>query len=381
MVSGKSPSLLVLSFSEIESDARVLKQVRLFAERGFDVYTCGFGDAPPEATRHFRLSPQVPRKLVLVQAALYRLHLYRSAYWVNPYVRAARKVLRELKVERVIANDLDTAALALAIAPAQRVHLDLHEYWPGRDDNNAAWVRLRQPFMKWQLRTFASKIASVTTVSTTIARRYADEFGIAAGTVTNASPYRNLVPRQVSAPIRLVHSGASRANRRIEVMMRAVAASKNDVLFDLYLTGMGTPYHDQLLQLADELGERIQVLPPVPHESLVDKLNEYDIGIHLLPPTNSNNMLALPNKFFDYVQARLGLIIGPTASMADLLHEYSLGVVASDFTTESLTAAIDDLDVASVQAYKSRSDAAAHELSAEAQNGVWSEAIARLDRS
>ena len=380
MGSGTSRSVLILSFSEIVSDARVLKQVRLFEERGYEVITCGFGDAPAEATRHLAVSPRVPRKLVLLQAALYRLHLYRWAYWVNPYVQAARKAIRNVQFRTVLANDLDTAALALGVAPAARVHLDLHEYWPGRDDNNPAWVRLRQPFMKWQLRTFATRVGSVSTVSTTIARRYANEFGIAASTVTNASPYRDAVVGTVSAPIKLVHSGASRANRRIEVMMRAVAASENDVVFDLYLTGVGTPYHDELVKLADELGERVRVLPPVPHESLADTLSEYDVGIHLLPPTNTNNLLALPNKFFDYVQARLGLVIGPTASMAELLRQYSLGVVAADFTLEALTAAIDNLDVTAVQAYKLNSDAAAHQLAAEVQSIGWAEAIETLDQ-
>ena len=43
------PKLLILSFSPIASDARVLKQVDLFAE-DYEVTTCGYGPAPAGAT-------------------------------------------------------------------------------------------------------------------------------------------------------------------------------------------------------------------------------------------------------------------------------------------------------------------------------------------
>ncbi len=375
---GGAPRLLIVSFSEIAADARVLKQVRHFAERGYLVTTCGFGAAPAEACDHVEVSPEESRRQVLVRAALLRLHWYRLAYWSTPYVRAARDALRGRAFDAVLANDLDTAGLALALSPAEKVHLDLHEYWPGRDDNNEAWVRLRQPYMNWQLRRYASRARSVTTVSDTIARRYGDEFGIVSGTVTNASPLRDFDALPVASPIRLVHSGASRANRRIEDMMRGVAASSLDATLDLYLTGQGTPYYESLARLAEELGDRVRLLPPVPQDRLVETLHAYDVGIHLLPPTNTNNALALPNKFFDYVQARLAIVIGPTASMAELLRSYELGLVTDDFSVEAFARALDGLDAEQVTRFKRNSDAAAEPLSAEVQNEVWGRAVAAI---
>ncbi len=82
---------------------------------------------------------------------------------------------------------------------------------------------------------------------------------------------------------------------------------------------------------------------PVPSAELIETLNDYDVGIHVLPPTNTNNELALPNKFFDYVQARLALVIGPTPSMVEILREHDLGIVTADFEPASLTAALDAL--------------------------------------
>ena len=49
------PRVLILSFSPIASDARVLKQVRLFADR-YDVTTCGFGPQPHPGVEHVQVA-------------------------------------------------------------------------------------------------------------------------------------------------------------------------------------------------------------------------------------------------------------------------------------------------------------------------------------
>ena len=215
-------------------------------------------------------------------------------------------------------------------------------------------------------------------MSDTIADRYRDEFGVTCGVVRNAAPLQELEPTSVGSPLRIVHSGGAQPNRRIEVMMEAVAASSADVILDLYLTQQTSPYAQGLRDLAEQLGERVTVYPPVPQAELVRTLNAYDVGIHVLPPTNTNNALALPNKFFDYLQARLGMIIGPTADMARLLAQYDVGVVADSFDVDAVTRAIDSLDPAQVGEWKRNAHARAAEGSAERQEHVWREAIEAL---
>ncbi|WP_040504917.1 glycosyltransferase [Leucobacter chromiiresistens] len=366
--------MLILSFSRIESDARILKQIRLFAD-DFAITTCGYGARPEGTVAHIEVDSAEPRLVVLLRAAFIRLHLFALAYWITPAVRQAKRGLRKRDFDVVLANDLDTVGVALTVAPQNRVHVDLHEYWPGREDQNPAWVKVRLPYYLWQLRRKATRARSVTTVSSTIAARYADEFGISAGVVTNASPLRHLSPRTVSDPLRIVHSGASLSNRRVENIMRGVAAASNGATLDLYLVGEGTPYHVSLQQLAEELGPRVTLHPPVPHSQLLGTLNTYDVGIHVLPPTNTNNSLALPNKFFDYVQARLALLIGPTDSMVDLLNEFGLGIVTDGFEAEDISRSVNALDVEKVRNFKGRSHDAAEQLSSERQNEGWAAAV------
>ena len=93
---------------------------------------------------------------------------------------------------------------------------------------------------------------------------------------------------------------------------------------------------------------------------------------------NFNNRWALPNKFFDYVQARLGVIIGPSPEMARVLTEHGFGAVAAGFTAADLAAVLDGLVPATVAGWKQASDASARALSGESQAEAWAEAIDRL---
>jgi hypothetical protein len=305
------------------------------------------------------------------------LHVYEWTYRRIPYVREAGRLLRGRRFDIALANDVDTVALAIRAAGASRVHADLHEFFPGIHDNSTALGRRQTSYLTWLVRRYASRAASATTVSRGIAEAYR-RYGLTCEVVTNATPRAALSPTAVHAPIRLVHSGNAQPSRQLELTMRAVAASSTDVTLDLYLMPNDVLYLATLKEIAEQLGPRIRMRDPLPHAELVSALNAYDVGVHVLPPTSFNNANALPNKFFDYVQSRLGLVIGPSPEMARVLEEYGFGAVAADFTVEAIRTVIDGLTPDRVAEWKRRSDAAAEPLSADHQIEVWLRAIERL---
>ncbi|MFB7251796.1 glycosyltransferase [Microbacterium sp. NPDC056234] len=369
------PSMLIISFSPIASDARVLKQVRGFAEE-FDVTTCGFGPQPDERVEHIELGiPRPHRARRLWDEALVRFGRYRTAYWTGPTVRAARKVLRGRRFDVVISNDLDTAGLAVALYGGERVHCDLHEYWPELHGENAAWMRHRSQLYRWLLRTYVRRAASATTVSSRIAEEYRRVFDLDVAVVTNASPHQNLAAGEVSDPLRLVYSGAGDAERGLESLVEATARTSTPVELDLYLVSMTPEYRRSLEELIDREKSPTRIREPLPYRELVPTLNTYDIGIYQPKPINLNHAYALPNKVFDFVQARLALVIGPAEEMARVVHEHGIGVVTADFSTESLRRALDELAPGDVARWKDASDRASAALSAEAQQQVWVDAV------
>jgi hypothetical protein len=141
------------------------------------------------------------------------------------------------------------------------------------------------------------------------------------------------------------------------------------------LVGEGTWYYRSLEELAVELGDRVRLRAPVPHAELIDALHQYDVGLPFLPPTTTNIRMTLPNKFFDYVQARLGVLTGPTPPMAELVHTHQFGIVTDDFSEESLARAVEALEPERVARWKQAADAAAWSLSAEQQSDDWVHAV------
>jgi hypothetical protein len=368
------PALLLISFSPIGSDARVLKQVELFAGK-YDLYTCGYGPAPAGVARHYEIPAELQVWRYDRRALITRR--YEKAYWTNAAIAHAGRQLPVGAFDAILANDVDSVGLALSLKPACGVHADLHEYAPRQKEELLRWRLFVAPFMRWMCRSFVSRATSVTTVGQGIADEYSREFGFHAEVVTNAAPYAELSPGPVSRPIRLVHSGAGLRSRNITQLVDAVEAATAELSLDLYLTP-NDPHYVRELAARTAGSARVTLHDPVPYTALLETLNGYDVGLHVLPPVSFNNKWALPNKFFDYVQARLGVIIGPSPEMARILQDSRFGAVCADFTTAALVRVLDGLTVDSVLGWKAASDAAAPRLSAETQVTGWDRAIRRL---
>jgi hypothetical protein len=94
-------------------------------------------------------------------------------------------------------------------------------------------------------------------------------------------------------------------------------------------------------------------------------LNAFDIGLFLLRPTNFNYRFALPNKLFEFVQARLAIAVGPSPEMAAMVHQYGLGFVSDDFLPETLAHLIRNAGRGEILRFKQHSHDAARVLCAE----------------
>jgi len=369
-------TLLILSFSPIAGDARVLKQVAEFAP-DFDVVTCGYGPAPEGVVEHIRIPDEV--RADDLDGRLITLHLYRRAYWSLGAVKWSLAALAGRLWDVVLANDVEAVPVALRLRSRAGVHADLHEYSPLLHEENPAWKRRISPYVSWVCRRYLPRVASATTVSRGLQREYAAQFGVHTELVTNAAPYADVAPSPVHDPIRLVHSGACLRNRALHETIAGVAEATG-VSLDLYLTPNDPRYLQELKDAAELTSGRVRVLDPVPYAQLGETLRGYDVGVHVLAPTNFNNRWALPNKLFDYVQARLGVLIGPTPEMAEFVTEHGIGVVAGGFGAQDIAQALGALTPDDVSGFKRAAAACASEVSAQTQTRVWRSAVERLVR-
>lgn len=361
--------MLVLVYSPLAQDARVLREVRWLSQR-YDVTSAAFGRSPVPGVPHIELEDLPPYR-----PGLWRRLRYIARFLSRRFSSVTRANARDLAAlarldagrwDVVVANDVATLPVAFALRPRHGVLADVHEYAPRQSEHSRIWRWTEAPYMRWLVRRWLTRADAVTTVSDGIAEAYRTQFGIVAEVITNAAPMRDIRPRPVAHPIRLVHSGIAAPQRRLELMIDALRLSSVDASLDLYLISDGTAYLDQLKARAAG-DHRVRFVPPVAADDLAAALSDYDVGVSVLPPTTFNLAWCLPNKFFDYVQARLGIIIGPSPEMERSVREYGLGAVTADFTAKALAEVFDSLTPELVERWKHAADAAAYPLSAEPQ--------------
>jgi hypothetical protein len=354
--------VLVISFSNLASDPRVDRQITALLAR-HEVIAAGLAPPAHEGVEFVDITtPHLGFADGSLGVARLLTHRFEAAYWQHPKNREVLRRLREVPTDVVLVNEL--AALPIASSLGPPVVLDAHEFAPDELADRIWWHTLIAPYVDWQCRRYLPQVAAMTTVGEAIADAYERSYGVHAAIVTNAPPYVDLRPGSVVEPIRILHHGIAQRGRGLEEMLRMAEFLDDRFTIDFVLAGGSSRFREELMARARD-NPRVSFPPPVPMRQIVQMANTYDIGLFLLPPNNLNRRYALPNKFFEFIQARLAVAIGPSPEMAGLVRRYGCGVVAADFTPEALAAELNALDASQIAAFKRASDAAAAELSAE----------------
>jgi glycosyltransferase involved in cell wall biosynthesis len=354
--------VLVISFSDLASDPRVDRQIGVLRTR-YQIFAAGL--VPPRYDVDEFIEIPVPRRTMLGNAlGLARLvaRRYEDVYWKDSSYAATVDRLRHVRADVVVANDLPTLPIGLRLGSP--VVFDAHEYAPAQFADRRWWRLLMGPYVRSQCRRYIPHVASMMTVGETIADEYERQTGVRATVVTNAPPRADLEPTPVHDPVRILHHGVAQPGRGLEEMVRLANLLDERFVIDFVLVENVSGFRDALIRRARG-NPRIRFPPPRPMHMLVRMANDYDIGLFALPPVNFNRRYALPNKFFEFIQARLAVAIGPSPEMARLVRRYGCGIVADDFAPETLAAALNALDAPSIAAFKRASHAAANDLCAE----------------
>lgn len=343
--------ILIIAGSDIKTDPRVQRQIK--ALEGHEIKTCAGvnGDFNFYTSYGFSLARKFKRFFWLLTGQ------FEKFYW-HEYLKTLAGILKAQKFDRVIANDIDTLPLALSLGT--KVYFDAHEYHPQEWDS-LKWKLLYKKYKIYLCKKYIPKADSFSTVNESLANEYKKFIGRKPEVVTNASNYQDLKPTEISNPIKLIHHGAAIPERKIENMIRMMEYLPGHVLY-LMLTPFDKNYYDFLV---DMRSERVIFIPAVSPSEVCKTLNQFDIGIYILPPTNFNNINALPNKIFDFIQARLAIAVSANPEMARVVNQNNLGAVAEGYSTLSLVRAINRMRPDKIMQYKNASDKAAKELSAE----------------
>lgn len=373
--------ILCVSYSPLITDARVLRQLSVLAEFGA-VTTVGYGPATKYSAAHIEI-PQNLKSLPQTPLSVLKLAT-RSFTRIDLAAPAAQETLRRVGDKRfnlVVANDARALPVAITIADGAPVWADMHEWAPEENSQVLVWKLLVAPWAIHTCKEWLPKASVATTVGEEIAKLYEKEFGVKMRVMRNASRFTDQAPSPIlkDGPIRLVHSGIAATGRGLENTVQAVTELGDEFSLDLYLmpAGDGGKLLQHLHELAGE-SKNITFHDPVKPHELPKTLNKYDVGVFWIPPATTNARLTLPNKFFDFIQARLALAIGPTLEMNNLVNKYQLGVVSDGYEVADIVDSLRILDKEKVSRAKEAADKAAKELCFEQEAGTAREILREL---
>jgi glycosyltransferase involved in cell wall biosynthesis len=359
--------VLVISYSDLARDPRVDRQIG-FLRSHHRIVAAGL--APPQhPVDEFIDISAAPRPLAgrALGLALLLTRRYHASFWTAPSHIAVLERLRHVDPDVVVANDIDTLPIALRLGAS--VVFDAHEHAPSQFAERWGWRALRAPRIRWLCQRYIPDASVMLTVGEMLADLYESETGVRARVVTNAPQYADLAPTPVHDPVRIVHHGGAQSGRGLEEMVRAASLLDERFTTDFMLVESQPGFREKLIRLAGG-NPRIRFPEPQPMHMLVQVTNDYDIGIFLLPPVTLQRSYALPNKLFEFIQARLAVAIGPSPEMARIVRAYGCGIVTDDFDPQTFAAALNALDSAALAALKRASHAAARELCAERNEAI-----------
>lgn len=376
---------LILSYSPIRRDPRVLRQISWIADSSIpkaEISVYGleeFIDFPNGS--YFQLNSQ---------RLLYRL----VSYFFMPLQKRQNLALQTFcksdevqKIESgyydfIILNDLDFVGFDPIFDGANKsgtpIYVDLHEYF--FDFGGSLIFRaINARYYRWLLKKLESRsIDYFFTVSEAIADLYQVLLSSRPVAIMNVPDHKSVESKSISNrieqdKIKLVYHGAAGKGRGVPRLIRAMRLTGKQ--FELNLVIVGSLFQRlKYLALTYVLGVRQKIVfhNPVEFKDIPAMLQGFDIQVIFYhPPHSINEKFSLPNKFFESTRAGLAVILGDSPSMRSLVEKYDSGWVTSGWSYIQLADAINSVSVPDLLRKKRNSLQLSREISSESQREIF----------
>lgn len=261
------------------------------------------------------------------------------------------KIIDEIRPDIIHANDCDTIGLAIRARRRARLHghsiaiiYDAHEYVQGVHRKHPTW----QTAMSLLERTSIKQVDYVITVSETIAGMLNEDYQLVVRpTVVLNAPRRTQPPiDEVQKTIRTkiglapdvplhVYVGAAAPQRGLDAMVQALSFAPGHHIG--LVVNPHAPYVEALLENALMLGvaDRVHVHPYVPEWYVSTFVSDATSGV--IPILHHpNHEISLVTKYFEYLHARIPIIVSDVKTMAEEVLLQGNGLVFTAGNAEEL---------------------------------------------
>lgn len=140
----------------------------------------------------------------------------------------------------------------------------------------------------------------------------------------------------------VIHHGVLGPGRGLDHLVGAVALLPDDVA--VVLLG-GGPLAPELARAAETEPNRgrLFVVPPVPVEDVAAWISGADVGVIPFQAVDRNNVLATPNKLFEYLAAGVPVVVSDFPEMRRIVEETGAGLAVDTTSAAQLAAGIASL--------------------------------------
>lgn len=227
------------------------------------------------------------------------------------------------KADIITANDLDTLLACYFAARLKRVKLlfDSHELFTevpeliDRPSTRKIWVMLE----KWLL----PRLDMAYTVNGSLARIFTEQYKTPFKVIRNV-PFQKEGSPLATLPKVLLYQGALNLGRGIDLMIDAMNFLPD---YQLWIVGRG--------DVEEELKKQAESIPTgrvifhgfKPLEELAELTKQAGLGFSLEEDRGANYHYASPNKVYDYLQARMPVIVSDLPEMTALIETWQCGKV------------------------------------------------------
>ena len=330
--------IIVSVTNDLTTDQRVDRVCRTLVNMGFDVLLVGrkLPSSLPLQERNYRTKQ--------LRLFIGKKPLFYAEYNLRLFFFLAFSV-----ADLLLSNDLDTLLANWLASVFRRLPLvhDCHEYFRGVPELNdrpgtvKAWKMIEDLIFP--------RLKNVYAVNVSVAGLYYAEYGNDAKVVRNM-PFRKTEvkpksKKELGIPENsriILYQGAVNVDRGLDEAIEAMKYLKTDAV--LLIIGIGDVLETLKTLAGDkDLSGRVIFTGQVPLEELFPYTLMADIGLSIEKDVSVNYHFCLPNKFLDYIQGNVPVLVSPLIEMKTIVDRYNIGEMITSHDPEKLAGKMDEM--------------------------------------